>query len=132
MKISHVGVVVPSIRKALPYWLACGYEIEIAETFDPLQNIFCCLLVKDETLPIELVAPSLSGPNPLISRLAKGGGIDHICYEVERLEESLLRESQLGSRIVCQPIFAETFNRRVGFIVNSGGLLVEYMEVLSQ
>jgi methylmalonyl-CoA/ethylmalonyl-CoA epimerase len=74
----------------------------------------------------------LFGPNPLVSRLARGGGIDHICYEVECLEESLLQESKLGSKIVCQPIFAETFERRVGFIVNSGGMLVEYMEVLSQ
>ncbi len=128
MKISHVGFVVQSISKSIPYWVSCGYEIEIGETHDRLQNVFCCLLVKHGTLPIELVAPSSSGPNPLKARLARGGGIDHICYEVENLEESLQRESKLGSKIVCEPIFAATFNRRVGFIVNSGGLLVEYME----
>jgi methylmalonyl-CoA/ethylmalonyl-CoA epimerase len=128
MKIAHLGFVVKDIDLALQSWVSSGYTIKIPKTFDPIQNVFCLVLEKDGEVDIELVSPGLIDKNPLASRLKKGGGLDHICFQTNNIQLSLEIERSNHSIIVCQPVFAETFKQRVAFVVRSGGMLVEFIE----
>lgn len=128
MKIAHLGFVVKDIDLALQSWVSSGYSVKIPKTFDPIQNVFCLVLAKDDEVDIELVSPGLSDKNPLTSRLKKGGGLDHICFQTKDIELSLELERLNHSIIVCQPVLAETFQQRVAFVVRSGGILVEFIE----
>lgn len=128
MKVAHLGFVVKDIDLALQSWVSSGYTVKIPKTFDPIQNVFCLVLAKDDEVDIELVSPGLIDKNPLTSRLKKGGGLDHICFQTKDIELSLELERSNHSIIVCQPVFAETFQQRVAFVVRSGGILVEFIE----
>ena len=128
MRIAHLGFVTKDIDLVLSSWTNSGYSIKIPKTFDPIQNVFCLLLRKDGETDIELVSPGLNGKNPLNARLSRGGGLDHICFYTYEMERSLELERSNQSIIVCEPVFAETFKRRVAFVVRRGGMLVEYME----
>jgi methylmalonyl-CoA/ethylmalonyl-CoA epimerase len=128
MKIAHLGFVVKDIDLALESWVSSGYSVKIPKTFDPIQNVFCLVLAKDDEVDIELVSPGLSDKNPLTSRLKKGGGLDHICFQTKDIELSLELERLNHSIIVCQPVLAETFQQRIAFVVRSGGILVEFIE----
>lgn len=128
MKVAHLGFVTKDIELAVASWVSSGYFIKIPKTFDPIQNVFCLLLGKDGEVDIELVSPGLASKNPLTSRLARGGGLDHICFETNDIELSLELERTNHSIIVCHPVYAETFKERVAFVVRRGGILVEFIE----
>ncbi len=81
----------------------------------------------------ELVAPlGPAAESPLASRLARGGGFDHVCYELEQgdgtLEEWLASEVDRGGRVVCEPVRAAAFDRRIAFVFRRSQRLVECVE----
>jgi len=132
VKISHLGFVVRDIDFAKRLWLSKGYKENIPVVFDPNQNVYCCLLQLDEEIPIELISPGPGSQSPVDSRLSRGGGIDHICYEVSDLEDQIAHLTSRGYRIIVPPIHAVMFRQRISFLMSPGGLLVEYLEVKSE
>jgi hypothetical protein len=81
----------------------------------------------------ELVTPL--GPvdkSPLTSRLSRGGGFDHVCYELEQrdgtLEDWLTSEVKRGGRVVCEPVRAAAFDRRIAFVFRRSQRLIECVE----
>jgi methylmalonyl-CoA/ethylmalonyl-CoA epimerase len=81
----------------------------------------------------ELVTPlGPAAESPLASRLARGGGLDHVCYELEQgdgtLEEWLTSEIERGGRVVCEPVRAAAFDRRIAFVFRRSERLVECVE----
>ena len=128
MRIAHLGFVTKDIDLVINSWINSGYSVKVPKTFDPIQNVFCLLLSKDGETDIELVSPGYSGKNPLSSRLTRGGGLDHVCFYTHEIERSLELERSNRSIVVCEPVFAETFKRRVAFVVRRCGMLVEFME----
>lgn len=129
MRVSHVGFVVGDISYARGIWLLKGYSEISPVIYDPIQNVFCCLLQLENEVPIELVSPGPKGDSPVSTRLSKGGGIDHICYETDNLERQLAKLVSVGYRIVVEPTYAILFNSRISFVISPGGLLVEYLEI---
>jgi methylmalonyl-CoA/ethylmalonyl-CoA epimerase len=127
MPVAHLGYVVPDMDAAVRRWTEGGAEVVIAPTDDPIQKVTCCLLRTDGAVDIELVAPMTRGDSPVENRLKRGGGLDHICYFVDSLDEALEREKETGSIVVCEPVYAVTFNRDIAFVHRRTGLVVEYM-----
>lgn len=125
--VSHVGFVVADMASAVERWVEGGAEVVIPPTRDPIQGVLCCLIRDAGAVDIELVAPLEAGSSPIESRLKRGGGLDHICYLVESLEESLAEERSRGSLVVCEPVYAVTFQRDIAFVHRRTGLVVEYM-----
>jgi glyoxalase/bleomycin resistance protein/dioxygenase superfamily protein len=81
----------------------------------------------------ELVAPlGPAAESPLASRLARGGGFDHVCYELEQsdgtLEEWVSSEVDRGGRVVCEPVRAAAFDRRIAFVFRRSQRLIECVE----
>ena len=128
-RLHHVGFVVASIEKSvesfarsldLP-WQETGFE-------DPLQRVRVTFLGLPETPQFELVQPDGSD-SPVQAFLARGGGLHHLCYEVDELDAHLRDQRTAGGIIVRQPVPAVAFGgRRIAWFYTRGRLLVEYLE----
>lgn len=83
-KIDHIGIVVDSIEKYLPvYTDILGMEFLRNEDMPEYQSKICFLQCGD--VLIELLEPY--GPCYNMTFLQeRGGGISHICYEVDDIE----------------------------------------------
>jgi methylmalonyl-CoA/ethylmalonyl-CoA epimerase len=126
-RVFHYGYVVPDMEKALSKWNRQGAEIVVGPAVDPIQNVKCCFLVYAGCVPIELVAPQPNGPNPLGSRLKKGGGLDHVCLFTENLEADVSKLRSEGGVVIVKPCYGAVFDRRLAFVVTQAGLVVELM-----
>jgi methylmalonyl-CoA/ethylmalonyl-CoA epimerase len=127
MELAHLGFVVRDMHRALKRFEAEGAVVVIPPTDDPIQRVSCCLIRSDGAVDIELVAPLVPGDSPIESRLKRGGGLDHVCYLVDDISETLTSELAAGAIVVCEPTHAVTFNRQIAFVQRRSGLVVEFM-----
>jgi methylmalonyl-CoA/ethylmalonyl-CoA epimerase len=81
-----------------------------------------------EAPAIELVEPA--GENsPLRKFVMKGGGLHHVCYEVDSLDIQLEQSRAAGCLVVKNPLPAVAFGgRRIAWVYTRQKLLVEYLE----
>jgi len=129
--LHHVGFVVASIAEAAPQFAAmldCDWDGKII--LDTLQAARVSFLrSKAAADPLfELVEP-VGNDSPVGKFLARGGGLHHLCYQVERLEEQLRRSREKGALIARQPAPAAAFGgRRIAWVFTRTKLLIEYLE----
>lgn len=130
-RLHHVGFVVSSIQDcAQSFALALGATWDGNIISDPLQNVRVTFFhgrASADAL-IELVEPG--GPDSPVTRfLTKGGGLHHLCYEVENLESHLETCRSVGTIIIRPPVPAVAFSgRRIAWGITKNRLLVEYLE----
>lgn len=109
-------------------------EVLTPPVADPIQRVVVQFFrdvvtgdVSETIVPLDAVAES-----PLAGRIARGGGLDHACYELEAgdgtLESVLAAERGLGAKLKCPPVFAAAFGRRIAFVLRRSGRLIEYVE----
>ncbi len=130
-RLHHVGFVVADIRAAMPGFLhsmQAQWDDRIFE--DPLQKVKVAFMwTRPGDAMIELVEPV--GENSPVLRFLneRGGGLHHLCYEVDNLEKSLADSRERGSMIVSRPKPAVAFDgRRIAWILTKEKMLVEYLE----
>jgi methylmalonyl-CoA/ethylmalonyl-CoA epimerase len=131
MRLHHVGFVVPSILDEIANLAeSIGAYWDETVWHDPLQKATVAFLrtsSADDAL-IELVEPAAEG-SPVVQFLHKGGGLHHLCYEVEDLGACLKTARISGSVVVRRPRPAVAFgNRRVAWVLTRQKLLLEYLE----
>lgn len=126
-KVFHWGYVVPNMDRALKGWTAIGALIVVPPAPDPIQKVTCSLLIFRGAVPIELVAPIVATDNPVKNRLAKGGGLDHLCLFTDDLKVDLESFVSEGAAVVVPPCYGEVFDRELAFVVTRVGLVVELM-----
>jgi methylmalonyl-CoA/ethylmalonyl-CoA epimerase len=125
--VFHWGYVVRNMERAIKIWTAQGAGVIVEPAVDPIQNVVCSLLIYRNAIPIELIAPMPSGPNPVASRLAKGGGLDHVCLFSDSLENDVAKMESQGEMVVVSPCYGAVFDRQLAFILTRTGLVVELM-----
>jgi methylmalonyl-CoA/ethylmalonyl-CoA epimerase len=127
----HVGFVVASIKSVgASFAKSLGTDWSGEIIHDPLQGARVTFLRwgGPETAAVELVEPTGEG-SPLHKFLSRGGGLHHVCYEVDLLERELKRGRSSGSLIVRKPLPAVAFGgRRIAWVYTSEKLLIEYLE----
>jgi len=127
----HVGFVVSSIQNSVQGFadiLQADWDGEIFH--DSNQGVRVAFLKgRQAGDPLfELVEPA-DEQSPVQSYVAKGGGLHHVCYTVENLEQELTRARSLGAVITRQPVPAVAFGgRRIAWIYTKNRLLIEYLE----
>ena len=129
MRLHHVGVVVPSIEKALEQYRAVLQMEPIAPAvYDPAQDANLIMLEVPGGGPgLELIEPA-SEASP-IARQARRGGLAHICYEVADIEAEVSRQRRAGALTVREPVPAVLFGgRRVAFLYLRTQHLIELVE----
>ncbi len=127
--LHHVAIVVASIEAArASYVVALGLQAEHVEHVpDQKVNVLVC---RAGTQRIELVEPA-AADSPVSRFLAKrGGGLHHVAYRVNDLDEALARLRAAGLRLIDEAPRAGACGTRVAFVHPSAthGVLTELVE----
>ena len=114
MKIHHIGIVVNNIQDSLGEF---SKFIKFDETTIPTligsQKVNVCFMKLGE-LRIELIEP-VGNDSPVLNFLEKGGGFNHICFEVENLSNTIDEMTKKGGRLIVSPV--EGFDgRQIAFV----------------
>ena len=127
----HIGFVVASIDNSVQGFrqtLEADWDGKIFH--DPNQVVKVTFLRgKQPGSPVvELVQPA--GENsPVEPFLKRGGGLHHLCYEVDDLEAQLQVSRMQRGIMVRPPLPAVAFDgRRIAWVYTRNKLLVEYLE----
>lgn len=128
----HVGFVVPSIQEVAERFAeSVGFDRWSGEIIhDPLQSVRVTFLRNDQSaaLALELIEPA-GHESPVGRFLQRGGGLHHLCQEVDNLEAQMELSWSLGGKIVKPPLPAVAFRgRRVVWVYTAERLLIEYLE----
>jgi methylmalonyl-CoA/ethylmalonyl-CoA epimerase len=126
-----VGYVVRSIPTSIDRFITTlGMTWDEKIFYDPIQTVRVTFLEhRAAGQPmVELVEPASSDSQ--VARFANsGGGLHHLCYEVDDLEAELARVESLGSLVLQSPVPAVAFSgRRIAWICTRDRLLIEYLE----
>lgn len=130
LRLHHVGFVVTSIEKSIQGFansLGVTWAGEISE--DPHQRVKVAFItVRTQDAQIELVEPG--GPDSPVSEfLGRGGGMHHVCYEVDDLDGELAAFRTRRAVIAKRPKPAVAFaGRRIAWVLTAEKLLVELLE----
>jgi methylmalonyl-CoA/ethylmalonyl-CoA epimerase len=127
--LHHVGYVVSSIQESLSQWSSSLCAVATSELYeDPIQKVRAVFLTLPDGQIVELIEPA-SPDSPVKSFLEKGGGLHHLCFEVDDLESHLSYMRNQRAAAVRRPKPAVAFNgRRIAWMLVSGSMLVEYLE----
>jgi methylmalonyl-CoA/ethylmalonyl-CoA epimerase len=126
MVIDHIAVVVRSIEQAIPLWQsAFGYAPMTSPVINTRQRVRVVFLAKKGSIVIKLVEPT-DASSPVQSVAARGGGLHHLCFKCESLDDELRRLQQQGMRLLAGPEPGEAFdNEPIAFVYAGQGLNVE-------
>lgn len=131
IRLHHVGYVVRSISEVADRFaqsVAASWDQEIIQ--DPLQDAKVAFLkgIVQEFPLVELLEPA-SEASPVANFLRKGGGLHHLCYEVESLDKRLEFSQAIGGMIVRPPLPAVAFaGRRIAWVYTKDRLLLEFLD----
>ena len=129
--LHHLGFVVASIAAAaeeFAFSMSASWDGVI--THDPIQRVRVSFFTPaDLRNPVfELVEPA-SETSPVTNFLKKRGGLHHVCYETDDLEQSLGDARKAGLVIVSAPAPAVAFSgRRIAWACSKTRLLIELLE----
>lgn len=127
----HVGIVVASIQDSLQGFLeslGAGWDGKVFH--DPNQDVRVTFLQSKQVgnPVVELVEPA-GEKSPVVPFLKRGGGLHHLCYEVEELDEQLALSREQRGIVVKPPLPAVAFGgRRIAWVYTKNRLLLEYLE----
>ena len=131
LKLHHLGFVVRSIQDCgASFAQSLGATWDGKITFDPIQKVSVAFFQGRSSADplIELVEPG-DDNSPVTRFLERGGGLHHLCYEVNDLEGHLEFCKSVGNTIIRPPVPAVAFGgRRIAWAVTRKKLLVEFLE----
>lgn len=113
-----------------------GLKKSTPPELDPVQKVNATFIeiVPDQGVYLELLEP-VSEDSPISSYLKKGGGLHHLCFEVDDVDAACDRLGKKGYRCVTYPTACLGFDRsfglegtRIAFFLAPMRLLVELVE----
>lgn len=129
-KINHVAIVVADIDEALKFWQdALGIKLDHIEDVPSQKAQVAFLPVGDSE--IELVKPTAEDTGAAKFLAERGGGMHHLCVEVDNIAGKLGELKEKGVRLINEePI--ELPGRKMAFIhpKSTGGVLLELYEII--
>ena len=130
-RLHHLGFVVASIAESVADYLGeFGLRWNEQIFHDPIQRVRVTFL--DSATPgepaFELVEPAADN-SPVNRFLAGGGGLHHLCYEVDDIAAALQQARNLGAIVLRPPRPAVAFaGKRIAWVQTKHKILVEYLE----
>jgi len=129
-KINHIGIAVRNLNRSIWFWhKILGLPLTNVEEV-PSHKVNVAFLKAGET-DIELLMP-LEGNAPLEKIILEyGGGLDHLCLEVEDVESVLDELRSKGVKLINETP-AVLPGRKVAFVHPSSadGVLLEFYELI--
>jgi len=128
-KLNHVAVVVNDITEALDFWeKALGIKLGHVEDV-PSQKVKVAFLPVGES-EIELVQPTSEDTGTTKFLQARGGGMHHLCFEVDNIDEMLADLKSRSIRLINEePLVLK--GRKMAFIhpESANGVLIELYQI---
>jgi methylmalonyl-CoA/ethylmalonyl-CoA epimerase len=129
-KINHIAVVVADIEQSLSFWRdALGLELDHVEDVPSQKAIVAFLPVGDSE--VELVKPTVDDSGLAKFLAERGGGMHHLCVEVDDIAAKLDELKARGVRLINETP-QELPGRKMAFVhpKSTGGVLVELYQVV--
>ena len=130
MKLHHVGIVVPKIKDSIGE-ITNYIKFETISATIPVQSqkVNICFLKIGEPF-LEFIEP-IEKESPIYDFAKKGGGIHHICFEVDDIHTQLDIMEKKGANVLVRPVIGFD-NRLIAFIdlnlKNTNCGLIELLE----
>ena len=128
-KINHVAIVVGDIDAALNFWQnALGLKLDHVEDVPSQKSVVAFIPVGDSE--VELVKPTSEDSGVAKFLAERGGGMHHLCFEVDDIVGMLNQLKEKGVRLINETP-QELPGRKMAFVhpKSTGGVLVELYEV---
>jgi methylmalonyl-CoA/ethylmalonyl-CoA epimerase len=128
LRLHHVGIVTSDTKASAQYFNYLGYESQ-GFIIDEIQVVGIEMLMKENELLIELVQP-INNNSPVMQFLFKNGVCtNHLCYEVDDIEETIISLRKLNFLKLFNPVPAIAFqNRLITYLYNKNVGLIELLE----
>ncbi|MBN1368248.1 MAG: VOC family protein [Dehalococcoidales bacterium] len=140
-KLHHIGLVAPSIPEATEIFNSLGLTEATIPGTDPIQKVKASFVTTGEgqDVYVELLEPA-GEDSPIFKFLNnKGGGLHHLCFEVDDIDKLTAEFLKKGFKMVCAPVecagYDETYKTgannatRVAFFILPNKLLIELIQI---
>jgi methylmalonyl-CoA/ethylmalonyl-CoA epimerase len=130
MRLHHVAYVTRNVeQKAQQFATLLGCRPAGPVMVDPVQGVRCQFMQTTDGKLLELLEPH-GEKSPVQRHLDKGGGLFHVCYEVDDLDATLQSLREAGDAVVLSdPVPAPAIgNRRIAFVMTADRDLIEFVE----
>jgi methylmalonyl-CoA/ethylmalonyl-CoA epimerase len=133
MRLHHVGIVVESLAAhGQAYGKFLGLSADSPVYHDQIQKVRVQFWKDAGGNLLELIEPA-APDSPISGVLRKGGGLNHLCYEVEDFDEQVRQALEQGAIPAGEAGPAVAFSgRRVAFLFFPKMNLVEFVEAPSK
>jgi methylmalonyl-CoA/ethylmalonyl-CoA epimerase len=132
LHLQYVGYAVQTIDPIVKTYVdRYGYELSTPVIRDHLQTAFVHFLklAGDQTF-LEFV--SLDSPESTLVSASKRGGLNHLCFTADNLEQTIVQLEESGMRVISEPKPGKAFGgRRICWLVGEDPLPIELVEKLS-
>ena len=137
--LNHLGIVVHDVLEVARLLRLLGLTQLTKPEPDPIQKVSACFLAggDEQGLHIELIEPT-DETSPVAAFLEKGGGLHHLCFEVDDIEEMTEVLSQGDFQEISPPVECVGYDRsfdlkgskatRISFLLLPNRLLIELLE----
>jgi methylmalonyl-CoA/ethylmalonyl-CoA epimerase len=128
-KINHIAIAVPDIEGALNFWRdGLGLQVDHVENVASQKAEVAFLPCGDSE--VELVKPTVADTGVAKFLAERGGGMHHLCFEVDDIDTMLLQLKTKGVRLINE-VAMQVPGRKMAFVhpKSTGGVLVELYEL---
>lgn len=127
--IDHIGIVVSDITKGIDHWESVfGYKQMTNIVINSKQKVKVTFVEKEGSIIIKLIEP-IDETSSIYSFAKKGGGLHHLCFKCDNLDDQLKDFSEKGLRILVPPQSGEAFeNENIAFVFAKQGLNIELID----
>lgn len=140
LRLHHIGLVVPSISVFAEVFRTLGLDQVTQPEPDPVQKVTASFIAggKGKDIYIELLEP-LGSDSPITNFLnERGGGLHHLCFEVDDIDGIGNKLVEMGFQMVCPPVECVGYDRsfklqctqpsKVAFFLLSSTILIELLQ----
>ena len=117
MEIDHIGVVVDNIDEAFQRYINhYGFKCLKEVIFDSSRRVWLALLVSENNFRVELIQP-IDQNSPSYDFMKRGGGIQHLCYRVSNIENTIKYLKKENHLLISSPSEAKLMDgKKVAFM----------------
>lgn len=139
-RLNHIGLVVRDVDEVGQLFRTLGIASLTRPEPDPIQKVTARFFASGgaQEVHIELLEPT-DNTSPVANFLAKkGGGLHHLCFEVDDIDSAARELEAQGYKIVSTPVecigydksfaLGENTPTRIAFLMTSSRLLVELLQ----
>lgn len=140
-RLNHIGLVAKSIDEFARVFRSLDLDIITEPVPDPVQKVSASFVnaCQGHDVHIEILEPTAED-SPIANFLRKrGGGLHHLCFEVDDIEGASSHLVERGFRMVSSPVECAAYDlnlkrqcsrtSKIAFFLSNSRLLVELIEM---